>query len=242
MDKEAIDASPEGLTSDEVIDFIIERPRNFTFGGRSFAIKPLTLGKTLMLSKYNARLINALRRSHSEPQEALLKICEEERQVVSQIIAVYITPDVESLFNDEYMADLTRFIDDDMTDVQKCTLLQLYYEERPASVFAKHFRLDEEREKLRLANKAKDKSSALTIGGVTIFGNLIDTACERYGWSYQYVLWGISYNVLQTLLADVVQTVYLNDKERARAHINDDGRVLHGERQEDVDAFKAMCM
>ena len=47
-------------------------------------------------------------------------------------------------------------------------------------------------------------------GGKTIWGTLIDAACERYGWTFDYVVWGISYNNL---------TLMLKDKKIGRAHV-----------------------
>lgn len=228
--------------SDAIIDMITERPHNFKFSGRSFSIRPITLGKTLLLSRYNALLFSVFSKKRKKDiQKVLLDLCEEQRKIVNQIIAIYITSNSQSLFDDEYMSELTKFIDTEMSDVQKCTLLQLYYEEKPISHFTKLMHIDEEKEKQKKALKAKDPSTSLQVGGASILGNLIDVACERYGWSYQYVLWGISYNALRVMMSDIIQTIYLTDKERARAHINDDGRILHGENQQDIDYFKTFC-
>lgn len=227
--------------SDAIIDLIIERPRRLEFGGRSFVIKPLTLGKILFLSKFNAKLSSLLSRKPKNPQETILRMCQEKPEIVAEIVAIYITGDAEKVIDDNYMNELTAFLRKEMTDVQKATLLQMYYEEKTAAYFMGELRISEEKEKQRLAMRAKDKSSSLSVGGVSIFGNLIDFACEKFGWTYQYVLWGVSYNVLQLMIADMPQSIYLTEKERARAHINDDGRILRGESQADVDYFKSLC-
>lgn len=228
--------------SDAIVDLIVERPHNFKLGERSFSIKPLTLGKMLILSKYNTMLLSSLRgRQRKQPQEVLLDLCKTQPKIVSHIIAIYITADGERLLDDDYVAELDAFICKEMDDVQKATFLQLYYEEKTAAYFMGELRITEEKEKQRLAMRAKDKSSSLSVGGVSIFGNLIDFACEKFGWTYQYVLWGVSYNVLQLMIADMPQSIYLTEKERARAHINDDGRILRGESQADVDYFKSLC-
>lgn len=168
-------------------------------------------------------------------------MCHEMPEIVTEIVAIYITGEAQKILDDNYMNELTAFLRKEMTDVQKATLLQLYYEEKTAAYFMGELRITEEKEKQRLAMRAKDKSSSLSVGGVSIFGNLIDFACEKFGWTYQYVLWGVSYNVLQLMIADMPQSIYLTEKERARAHINDDGRILRGESQADVDYFKSLC-
>lgn len=227
--------------TDAIIDLIIERPRRLEFGGRSFIIRPLTLGKVLFISKFNSMLSPYLRRKAKNPQETLLRMCREKPEVVTEVVAIYITGDAKKVIDDDYMNELTTFLSKEMTDVQKATLLQMYYEEKTAAYYMDELHITEEKEKQRKAIRAKDKGSSLNVGGVSIFGNLIDVACERYGWTYQYVLWGISYNVLQVMLADVVQNIYLTAKERARTHINEDGRILRGESQADIDYFKSLC-
>jgi hypothetical protein len=47
-----------------------------------------------------------------------------------------------------------------------------------------------------------------------LFGQLIDPACERYGWSYEYVVWGISYAALTAMMADKVTSIILTDEEK----------------------------
>ena len=66
-----------------------------------------------------------------------------------------------------------------------------------------------------------------TFGGKTIFGQLIDPAIERYGWTYEYVVWGVSYATLTVLLADKVTQVFLTDDEKKRVpkHLLDNDKM-----------------
>lgn len=52
------------------------------------------------------------------------------------------------------------------------------------------------------AEIAKRNGSGRTIGGRSVWGSLIDPILERYHWTFDYVMWGISYMNLQMLLAD----------------------------------------
>ena len=219
----------------EIIDLILERPRQIKIDGRSFRIRPLTLGKTLLLAKYNDTLRSALLKAVKDPQKALLKMCEENADVVAGLIAIYITEKVGDLFDDDVMETRRKFLLDNLTPVQMATLMELYYEEKSVDYYVKALGIDKERDKRRKAEKAKDPSSSVICGGVSLLGGFIDMVCERYGWTYQYVLWGISYNTLQTMLADVVQTVYLSDKERKRAHISTDGIVIKADDPRNAD-------
>lgn len=219
----------------EIIDFILERPRQIKIDGRSFRIRPLSLGKTLLLARYNGALNLMGAAKAKDPQKALLRMCVKQKEVVAGIVAIYITEKVGDLFDDDVMAERRKFLQDNLTPVQMATLLELYYEEKSADYYVKALGIDKEREKRRKAEKAKDPSSSIVCGGVSLLGGFIDMACERYGWTYQYVLWGISYNVLQTMMADVIQTVYLSDKERKRAHISTDGIVIKADDPRNAD-------
>lgn len=46
----------------------------------------------------------------------------------------------------------------------------------------------------RARELSKKVQNQYVFGGKSIWGALIDAACERYGWTFDYVVWGISYN------------------------------------------------
>ena len=61
--------------------------------------------------------------------------------------------------------------------------------------------------------------------GKSIYGLLVDFACQRYGWTLDYILWGISLVNLNMLFADAITTVYLNDEERKKLGMSN-GEVI----------------
>ena len=88
------------------------------------------------------------------------------------------------------------------------------------------FGIDKESKRLSdvLKVKADNKDGgSLSFGGKSIWGTLVDAACERYGWTYQYTIWGISFSNLQLLLADHIKTIFLTDEERKKCHVPTDG-------------------
>ena len=84
--------------------------------------------------------------------------------------------------------------------------------------------------------KKQDKNG-VSFGGRSVWGTLIDAACERYGWSYQYVLWGISYSNLQLLFADQIRQIFLTDEERKKVHIPTDGVIVSADNAEALNQF-----
>lgn len=73
-----------------------------------------------------------------------------------------------------------------------------------------------------------------------MYGQIIDAACERYGWTFDYVLWGISLINLQMMLADKVSSVYLTDDENKRLHIVKSANVIDGDNPENAARIREM--
>ena len=89
--------------------------------------------------------------------------------------------------------------------------------------------------------KAKSNSNSFNFGGKSIYGALIDAACERYKWTYDYVVWKISYTNLQLMLKDSIKSVYLTDDEMKNVHINNMSTIIDGNSEEAVmDAINNM--
>ena len=44
------------------------------------------------------------------------------------------------------------------------------------------------------------------IGGRSIWGSLLDVVLQKYHWTLDYLLWGISFQNIQMLLADTMST------------------------------------
>ena len=106
--------------------------------------------------------------------------------------------------------------------------------------FIKHFGIDKERlERNRIAAVKKDNSS-VTFGGNSTYGTLIDFACQRYGWTMDYILWGISYANLKMLMADAITTVYLSEDERKKLNILDDSEVVNADDPKNKELIRRM--
>lgn len=99
------------------------------------------------------------------------------------------------------------------------TLLIAILKENPTRTIAKETGMDEETKRMAKVNAAKKSNNQFVFGGKTIWGTLIDVACERYGWTYDYVVWGISYNNLTLMLKDKITSIYLSDEEMKKSHI-----------------------
>lgn len=127
-----------------------------------------------------------------------------------------------------------------LNDDELAQLLVLVFSWDGPECYIKHFGIDKERALQKRISSVKSNKGSISFGGKSIYGLLIDTACQRYGWTFDYVVWGISYINLQMLLADSVSSVYLSDEERKELNIHDGGEVINADDPKNIKLIKSM--
>lgn len=201
-------------TEMNVADAIIEKAIRFNVGKQKYCIYPPTLGKTQILKNLYLGLdVNAQLLSLNPLAEAI-RISKENPDVVCQIIAYSTFNDKNSIMNTEKVFQRAKTLKEHLTIEDLATLLSLILSNDKTDEFIKYFKIDADKELRERISRVKGESNSLTFGGKSIYGLLIDFACQRYGWTMDYILWGISYVNLNMLFADAITTVYLTDEER----------------------------
>lgn len=228
-------------TAIDIEDTIMGVPREFTVDRHPFWIYPVTLGKSFLV----ARIVKSLGMKPEiikvNPFMEALRLCKEKRREVCRLIATYTTNGKGHLFNGKFMDTRTEWFSKHLKDDDMAQLLSVLLQSNDLPVFMKQLGIDKEKEWQSKAVKAKGDSGSLTFGGKSIYGTLIDAACERYGWTFDYVVWGISYVNLQMMLADSISSVYLSTEERKKARIpNDRGNIINGDDPASIAKIKAM--
>lgn len=227
------------LTNDDIINQIIERPVLVEINRDFIRIEPASMGKTFLMS----RLISELRIREKGLQENLhaeiVRIVKSQKDVVARLIAYYLCNTKAEIFDADAIQGRLKEIDElEIKDV--ACLLECILTAPKMTDFASMTGIEKEQQRIRdiEAKKEKDKGG-VQAGGVSIYGSVIDAACERYGWTYEYVVWGISYTNLQLMLADAPRTIILNEKERKRVSALIDTEKVNGD---DKEAMKALKM
>ena len=93
-----------------------------------------------------------------------------------------------------------KFFEDNISEEDIATILTIILLNDEIEEFIQYFGIDADREMTSQISRIKGEGSS-TFGGKSIYGLLIDFACQRYGWTMDYVLWGISYVNLNMLFA-----------------------------------------
>ncbi len=203
-----------------VIDTLLEQPVRFTLGGKSLSLYPASLGVSFLAT----RLVRQLQVNDAllqvEPYAECLRLATTQAEECAELIALHTCKGRREVTNVELRKRRKAHIaKQDAESI--ATLLDIVLKQDKTNVLIKGLGIDREQMRMQRALQAKDEDkNNFSFGGTSIYGSLIDTACERYKWTYDYVLWCISYTNLRLLLADSVKQVYLTDEERKRAHIN----------------------
>lgn len=195
-------------------DTLVERPLRFRLGRRTFNLYPPTLGKMQMLKDLYLAIDIDEERMLRDAAAETLRVCNRHPGEVCRIIAYSTFVRREDVMDTDRVYRLASWFRRRLSAADMATLLSLLLTGGDTESFIRYFGLDAERELRRRISDLKGEGSSLTFGGKSLYGILLDFACQRYGWTVDYVLWGVSYVNLSMLFADAVTTVYLTDEER----------------------------
>lgn len=223
----------------DIVNMILERPYPFEVDHETRYLYPVTLGKSLLISELLKGIDVNGANIHADPLAEALRLCVSDRDTVCRVIAIQTMRTKEEVFDKELISARKNEISG-LESAELATLFVASLGDTDVERFARHFGIDKERKWQEKALKAKKDSNTLSFGGKSIYGTLIDNACQRYGWSFEYVVWGISYMNLKMLMSDIVNTVFLTDEERKRVRIPNDRNVINMDDPKNREIIKRM--
>jgi len=197
-------------------DILLERRHEFSVDGKVYHIAPPSLGKLFVLQGLVSNISINEKMLATLPHVELLRVAEAHKHECCELIA-YATCDTrEELCNVAILDKRTHHFEHHLDDTEIATLLVATFSHNRHHQFMDESGITKERERMAAVARHKEKGGGVTFGGKTIFGQLVDPACERYGWTYEYAVWGISAAVLELMMADKVSEVFLTDEEKKK--------------------------
>lgn len=147
-----------------------------------------------------------------------LRLAQEKRAECLRYITYNTFKNKDDIFDERKVSERDAFFDKELSDSDIAQLVIMLLSLDKTHEFFKHLGIEKEQQRLQgvMRAKSKDDKNNYTFGGRSVFGTLLDAACERYGWTKDYVVWGIDYATLRLMLADKVTSVYLSDEERKK--------------------------
>lgn len=217
---------------------LTDTPLGIQVGRKHMYLFPQTLGKIYLTSWLIETLEIDRENLKISPLIEALRIVSLHRKECCRIIAYHTLKTKEEVLNARIINKREDYIFNNCDNEDIATLLVAILSENKLKEISSAMKLDTEAERMAKVNAAKDSTNQYIFGGKTIWGSLIDVACERYGWTLDYVVWGISYNNLSLMLKDKVTFIYLSEEERKKAHIpSPTEQIFDGNSKEDIEAL-----
>lgn len=223
----------------ELTDAIIERPVSFSVGKERMCLYPASLGKMYMV----ARLLDSMKVSHQRLSEdafaEAVRLCRYRRDGAARLIAFYTVRERDDHFDND-LIDHRSSVLSSLDDNDLASLLVVVLTQDSSDRFIKEYGIDKEKQLVQKIVRYKQEKGNLSFGGKTVYGTLIDSACERYGWTFDYVVWGISYTNLRMITADSVVSMYLSKDDMKKLHVSADREVIDASDPENFERIRKM--
>lgn len=206
-----------------VSEAIVELPYGYKAAGQFFYIYPPSLGVMLLMQRV-AEDIGEIGGSIID----LMKSIKSHRRTIAKTLALCSYEDRKQAKKEFLTEERTNLIEEISDRDALHAIMVLSNWTTDFSDFQKYYKLDKEQEKLKKIHDIKDKDkSTFSFNGKSIYGTLIDVVCERYGWTFDYAVWGVSMLNLNMLVADHIATVFLSkdEKKKVPAAINDNNVI-----------------
>lgn len=210
-----------------VEETILEMPISFSLDGHYFYIFPPSVGIVFLTQPLMRELHLNKDLFIIREEFEYVRIAIEQREKLLRLVAIHSFGNRhDAIYEDKVlqrMSELEPIEAADLAAIFSTLLRWMTYQEQ----FIKHFCIDTERkQKEKISEFKKKDSSSVTFGGRSIFGSLLDMACERYKWRLDYLLWEISATTLNMMLADSITTMYLSKDDAKKCGVSTDGIVI----------------
>ena len=221
-------------------DTIIERPHGFKIGSRQFYLYQITLGKSYLLNRLMENLDINKSIIGTNPFLEVLRLSYEKKNEALRIIT-YHTLEGKEVLDNEKVEERMNFLSENLSNEDIAQLLMTVLNQDNVSDYLKYLKIDKEKDAQAKVMKCKDENkNVYSFGGKSVYGTLIDYFAQRYGWTMDYILWGISYNNLQMLMSDAVTTIHLSDNEAKRCRVSHDRNFISGDDVNNIEKIKKL--
>ena len=200
----------------DLADTIIDRPHGFSVGSRHFYLYPVTLGKMFLLNRLTDELQINEAILKANPYIEMLRLANLRKGICSQILAYHTIRTKAKIFDNEFVRNRSKWFEEQIDVKDLARFMSMVMTAMKLDDFMKNLKLDREQRRLERVMRVKRDKNNISFGCLSIYGNLIDAACERYHWTFDYVVWEISYINLKLMLADKATSIFVSDEERKK--------------------------
>jgi len=196
----------QGLAIDAICDtpLIFECTARYLFGLIKWidklTIERITLGHYLLIQKKLSEIGYQITATVPEIKtitaENVAEVVMFNLESVIEIIALSVCDTKQEITDLNYVEKLRKIIYKHFTLETYCYAMLGILEKCKTDFFVKHFKIEEDWERRKTQNKYE------SVGGRTLWGSIIQVTAKNYGWGYDDIIWGLSYQNLMMMSHD----------------------------------------
>lgn len=217
-------------------DSIMEMPIGFEVGGVHYFLHPVTLGTAYLIQREREGMADNLKEMfyQSEETERI-----NYRKSLCRIVAIQTLGEKSKILDLRTLSERTETLYHSLDDEGLFALYDLIMESfDDSSLFIRHSGLEYDKKELDKIARHKADEGNISFGARTVYGSIISPACEKYGWTLDYVVWGIGYTNLKMLLADASVSVYLSKEDRKKLRISSDREIIDASNPANIERIR----
>lgn len=202
-----------------LVDVLTESPLQFTIKDRTFNIYPKSLAIRMLIDNLKGQLDIIQDNIMVNPILECIRVCKMKQDVVLRMLAYSTIRRKTQIQNAIVVNGIMSYFKDNMEIGDMATLLLHIIKDESSVIerFVKGYGLDKDLERKRKIIETKTKNdNNFSYGGNMVYGSLISFFAEKFGWTFDYILWDISYVNLMMLYIDQSDNIYLSDDEKKK--------------------------
>lgn len=204
-----------------LIDTMTDKPVYFSLDTSCrFCIYPQTLGVSQLVGRIMEKLAINRELLNINPVAESYRLCSKHKDEILRIIAYSTIKSKAHILDDFFVEDRIRKLSVMSTD-DMARLLILILTRDNVKQYRTVLGIKENLDERSRVLKVKSMANSFDFGGKSLYGALIDAAANRYGWTYDYIVWGVSIANLTLMLEDQVSSIYLSDEEMKNLGMSD---------------------
>lgn len=204
----------------EMADAIIELPIGVSTGGQLFYIYPPSFGTSILIGKHckdagitdvNISKLGVI---------GLLKLMNTQKDLMAHILAICSFSDRKQACHEELVSERAKFLKKVNPQEAAGIVHSILSVNEQLSKFCEESGINKEnRLRKKVIDLKNDANSSISFGGKTLYGKMFTQVCEKYHWTLDYAVWGISFINLNMMLIDAASSVFLTEEERKQIKI-----------------------
>ena len=199
----------------EMVDAITELPLSIKAGGQLFYIYPPSFGSTILISKVLQKAGIGEMAAGGLGVINALKLFKEQKELIGTLLAICSFENRRDACNNELLAERAEKLKSVSIKEATGVLMSILNTNEMLSRFCEESGINKEnRFRQRVLKVKNSDSSSISFGAKTIYGSLFGQVCEKFHWSLDYAVWGISFLNLNMLVIDQSSTIFLTEEER----------------------------